>query len=151
MATKKTTEAKKSTTKRARPSASVIKKNTRCPLTFDLKKVEQYAGLGMSQENIARALGCSERTIRNRLKDDAAFAEAYARGLAKREVKVASMLAQRCNDGDVSAIKFWLQSCAGWSERQKIELQAEITADTTLRLEDMSTEQLEAALKKLEG
>ena len=114
-----------------------------------MAKVERLAGLGLTQEKIALALGCSERTILNRLSDNAEFAQAYTRGRASREVLVADKLADRCNDGDVSAIKFYLQCVAGWREKQDITVQAEVKQETTVSLKDMSTEELQAALAKL--
>lgn len=91
-------------------------KAQRKPLAFDYAEVERLAGLGLTQEKIAIALGCSERTITNKLNNDANFAEAYARGKASREVFVASKLQERIEDGDTSAIKFYLSSQCDWRE-----------------------------------
>ena len=153
MATARKTATAKATAK-AKTKAQA--KTTRAPKTpkdrtkrFDPVKVEHLAGLGLSQEKIALALGCSERTVLNRLSDDAEFAAAYTRGRASREVLVADKLADRCNEGDVSAIKFYLQCVAGWREKQDITVQAEVKQETTVSLKDMSTEELQAALAKL--
>ena len=131
--------------KRANPKAS------RSPLIFDYVEVERLAGLGLSQAKIAIALGCSERTINNRLNDDAEFAQAYARGRALREIVVADKLAENCNNGDTSAIKFWLQAVAGWKERQDVSMQAEVKAEHKLDITTISTEKLLAELAKIEG
>ena len=153
MATARKTATAKATakakTKAQAKTTRAPKKNGPTPRKFDLAQVERLAGLGLSQETIALALGCGERTIRARLTDDADFAAAYRRGRASREVLVADKLADRCNEGDVSAIKFYLQCVAGWREKQDITVQAEVKHETTVSLKDMSTEQLQAALAKL--
>lgn len=153
MATARKTATAKATakakTKAQAKTTRAPKKNGPAPRKFDLAKVERLAGLGLSQEKIALALGCGERTIRARLTDDADFAAAYMRGRASREVLVADKLADRCNEGDVSAIKFYLQCVAGWREKQDITVQAEVKQETIVSLKDMSTEQLQAALAKL--
>ena len=153
MATARKTATAKATAK-AKTKAQA--KTTRAPKkggatrkTFDPAKVERLAGLGLSQEKIALALGCSDKTIRNRLADDSEFSAAYTRGRASREVLVADKLADRCDEGDVGAIKFYLQCVAGWREKQDITVQAEVKQETTVSLKDMSTEELQAALAKL--
>lgn len=100
------------------------------PLVFDYKKVEHLAGLGLSQRKIALALGCSERTVGQRLHDDAEFAAAYARGRVSREQIVASKLQERIADGDTSAIKFYLACQCDWKESSKVE--AEVKADVSV-------------------
>lgn len=121
------------------------------PLVFDYAKVERLAGLGLSREKIAIALGCSERTIYNRIREDADFAAAFARGRAAREVIVADKLAENCDKGDTSAIKFYLQAVAGWAEKQQIEMQADVNAKHKVSVKEMSIEQLEAAILKMGG
>lgn len=130
--------------KRSDPKAS------RSPIIFDYSEVERLAGLGISQAKIALALGCSERTINNRLNNDDEFAAAYARGRAMREVEVADKLAENCNNGDTSAIKFWLQSVAGWRERQDVTMQSEVKAQHSINISAMSEDELLAELKRLE-
>lgn len=153
MATARKTATAKATakakTKAQAKTTRAPKKNGPTPRQFDLAKVERLAGLGLSQEKIALALGCSVSTVESRLAKCADFKDAYTRGRASREVLVADKLADRCNDGDVSAIKFYLQCVAGWREKQDITVQAEVKQETTVSLKDMSTEQLQAALAKL--
>ncbi len=149
-AAKKTT-AKKTTAKKTPTKKSVVKAVTHNPKTFDYEKVEYLAGLGLTQDKIALALGCCVRTIRNHALKNAEFAEALARGMAKREVMVASKLAERCDDGDVSAIKFYLQAVAGWREKQEVQVKADVKAEVTISEKDMTTEQLQAAIAKLQG
>lgn len=138
--------------KKASKSKSVRNpKSKRNPIVFDYDKVERLAGLGLSQAKIAIALGCSDRTVANRLNNDADFSNAYARGRASREVIVADKLAENCDNGDTSAIKFYLQSVAGWKERQDVTMQAEVKANHTMDLKAMSVDELLAELSKLEA
>ena len=138
--------------KKASKSKSVRNpKSKRNPIVFDYDKVERLAGLGLSQAKIAIALGCSDRTISNRLNDDTEFANAYARGRASREVIVADKLAENCDNGDTSAIKFYLQAVAGWKERQDVTMQAEVKANHAMDLKAMSVDELLAELSKLEA
>ena len=153
MATARKTATAKATAK-AKTKAQA--KTTRAPKkggatrkTFDLAKVERLAGLGLSQEKIGLALGCSVSTVENRLATCKDFKDAYTRGRASREDIVADKLADRCDEGDVGAIKFYLQCVAGWREKQDITVQAEVKQETTVSLKDMSTEELQAALAKL--
>ena len=67
-----------------------------------------------------------------------------------REVEVADKLAENCNNGDTSAIKFWLQSVAGWRERQDVTMQSEVKAQHSINISAMSEDELLAELKRLE-
>lgn len=151
-AAKRTTKATKSktTVKKRATKKELVKAVGRHPITFDYDEVERLAGLGLTREKIAIALGCCTRTLQNRIVNDSDFADAIARGSAKREAVVASKLAERCDDGDVSAIKFFLQAVCKWSERQELQVQADVSVDASVSVKDMTTEQLQAAIAKLE-
>ncbi len=151
-AAKKTTKAanSKTTVKKRATKKELVKAVGRHPITFDYDEVERLAGLGLTREKIALALGCCTRTLHNNIIKDSNFAEAIARGSAKREAVVASKLAERCNEGDVSAIKFFLQAACKWSERQELQVQADVNVDAAVSVKDMTTEQLRAALAQLE-
>ena len=57
----------------------VQKKRTRPRIQIDLEKVEQLAQVCDNEEEIALALGISDRTLQNRKKDFANFATAIKR------------------------------------------------------------------------
>ena len=130
-------------------------KAQRAPLKFDYKQVEHLAGLGLSQEKIAIALGCSERTIANRLNKDSDFAAAYARGKVQREQLVASKLQERIDDGDTSAIKFYLASQCNWREARDqrvsggLDLDVNHGGEVSVEITTMSLDRL-MALAELE-
>ena len=124
-------------------------KAKRSPLEFDYAEVERLAGLGMTQEKIAQALGCCERTVSNRLNNDAAFAAAYARGRLSREEFVASRLQDRIEEGDTTAMKFYLSCQCGWREASKVDatVNAKVDVSGSLDLRAMS----DAELMRLAG
>jgi len=76
-------------------------------------QVEALAAV-LSQAQIADYLGISERTLRNRMWDTPGVSAAYARGRARAINGVAKNLIQQANDGNVNAIKFYLETQAGW-------------------------------------
>ena len=143
MSTVKTKRAPKAKTDKPK-AADRPAKARRSPLVFDYKKVERLAGLGLSQEKIALALGCCERTITNKLNQDAKFAAAYACGKVAREQLVASKLQERIEDGDTNAIKFYLVTQCDWREASKVDAtvnaKVEATVEHDIRL--MSDEEL---------
>lgn len=143
MSTVKTKRAPKAKTDKPK-AANRPAKAKRSPLEFDYDKVEYFAGLGLTQEKIALALGCSERTVSNRLNQDAKFAAAYARGKVSREQLVASKLQERIEDGDTNAIKFYLVTQCDWREASKVDatVNAKVEATVEHDVKLMSTEEL---------
>lgn len=98
----------------------------RIPIEFDLAEIEELAGLGLTQEEIADSLGVSERTISNRLSDDANFAAAYKRGCARGKRHVANTLRTQSDSGNVAATIFYLKCRAGWKDTQVVEHSGEV-------------------------
>lgn len=93
---------------------------------FDLAEVERLASLGLTREQIAASLGASVSTIYGRLRDDeesADFAEAIKRGRAKANVFVGGKLMEQINEGNTTAMIFYLKSRAGWRESSEIRLE----------------------------
>ena len=127
------------------------RKYSRHPIEFDYNKVEHLAGLGLSRESIATALGCSVRTVFNRLNQDPEFAAAFEKGRISREVFIANKLMEKCNDGNISAIKFYLTSVAGWRNNKDITLAGDIKAKSSLDIKALDTGELLAMLEQLEG
>ena len=95
---------------------------TKPKIEIDLKLVEQYGAQGMSQEQIARALGISPRTLYNRKKESAEFAEAFKKGQAMGEAVVTNKLMQLIKAGHFPAIAFYLKCKAGWKETNAFEM-----------------------------
>ena len=83
----------------------------------DLKEVEKLASLGLSNEEIAKALTISTSTLYQHKKEYSDFSEALQRGGAKGIATVAGALYTKATSGDTMAIKFYLQSRAGWTDK----------------------------------
>lgn len=94
---------------------------TKPKIELDLEKVEEYAGLGLTREEIALSLGISYSTLNRRIKESADVDAAMKRGRAKANIKVGNALMKAIEGGNVTAIIFYLKARAGWTEKQQIE------------------------------
>jgi hypothetical protein len=90
------------------------------PMEFTKEQVAQIEALAsvLTQAQIGDYLGISERTLRDRISKDEAISAAYARGRARAIAGVGKNLLQQANDGNVNAIKFYLETQAGWKVTQ---------------------------------
>lgn len=95
---------------------------SRQEIPIDLKKVEEYAQVCDSEEEIALALGVSQATLIRRKKAYDDFANAIKRGKAKANVFVGGKLMQKIKDGDTASIIFYLKARCGWRETNRTEL-----------------------------
>lgn len=91
-------------------------------IPIDLKKVEEYAQVCDSEEEIALALGVSYATLKRRKRDWDLFAQALKRGRSKANIFVGGRLMQKIKDGDIAATIFYLKSRCGWKEARAVEL-----------------------------
>lgn len=112
---------------------------TKPKIPIDISRVEMLAAQGLSQEQIADVLGISERTLRNRKKESAEFAEAIKRGQSKGIALATNKLMEQVRDGNLGAICFFLKCRGAWSEKLKIE--SNNTNTTKIFLFDGSAEQ----------
>lgn len=94
---------------------------TKPKIELDLQKVEEYAGLGLTREEIALSLGVSYSTLNRRVKESEEVDTAMKRGRAKANIKVGNALMKAIEGGNVTAIIFYLKARAGWTEKQQIE------------------------------
>ena len=89
---------------------------TKPKIHIDLKQVESLAANGLTQEQIASALGISERTLRSRKGEIADFADAIKRGKAKGIALVTNKLMESIKAGNMTGMIFFLKTQAGWKE-----------------------------------
>ena len=89
---------------------------TKPKIHIDLKQVESLAANGLTQEQIASALGISERTLRSRKGEIADFANAIKRGKAKGIALVTNKLMESIKGGNMTGMIFFLKTQAGWKE-----------------------------------
>src|SRR6516164_2916608 len=75
------------------------------------EKVRHLAGLGVSQDDIARIVQCSPKTLRKRCRDDLDC------GAAEANAIVSGCLFAAAKGGNIAAQIFWLKSRARWRER----------------------------------
>ena len=90
---------------------------TKPKIDIDLKKVEALAERGLSQEQIADALGISTSTLYERKRESADFGQAIKRGKAKGIGHVANKLMEAVNAGNVTAAIFFLKAQGGWRDQ----------------------------------
>lgn len=86
-----------------------------------LKQLETMAGRGLTLDDCAAVLNISPRTLDRRLSDDEEVKEAYKRGRAIAKDAVTSKLFDQINDGNLTAIIFYLKTQCGWREKDRDE------------------------------
>src|SRR6185437_4843196 len=74
------------------------------------ERVRYLAGLGVPQNDIARLIGCSPKTLRKRFRDE------LDRGVAEANAVVSGCLFAAAKGGNTTAQIFWLKTRAGWKE-----------------------------------
>jgi DNA-binding CsgD family transcriptional regulator len=89
------------------------------PTDKDRKQVTIMAGIGLSQEQIAKIIGISDDTLRKYFRDELDTAE------AKMTAQVAQNLysiATSRESGAVTAAIFWMKTRAQWRETNRTEV-----------------------------
>ena len=89
---------------------------TKPKIHIDLKQVESLAANGLTQEQIAAALGISESTLHKRKQENPEFTAAIKRGKAKGIALVTNKLMESIKGGNMTAMIFFLKTQAGWKE-----------------------------------
>lgn len=80
-------------------------------------QVEALAAQGLTEEQIADALGISQQTLILRKKEYSEFAEAIKKGKAKGIAAISNALFQKAKGGDTTAMIFYLKARAQWSDK----------------------------------
>jgi|TARA_B100001094_G_scaffold271615_1_gene277009 hypothetical protein len=107
----------------------------RLPIEIDLAQVKQLAAQGMSEIQIAQALGVSPSTIdRRKREDNDGFGCALREGRAAGIRAVTNALFQAATDPDrpnVAAATFYLRNRdrGNWSDRQEHDVSGHISHD----------------------
>lgn len=88
-------------------------------MTFevDLKKVERFAAQGMTNEQIAAALGIHRSTYFKKKKNDKDFKDAIKAGQAKGIATITNSLFNGAKQGNVASQIFYLKNRAGWRDK----------------------------------
>jgi hypothetical protein len=98
------------------------------------EKVRYLAGVGVPQDDIARIVGCTPKTLRKRLRDE------LDRGVAEANATISGYLFAAAKAGNIAAIIFWLKTRANWQEGRPGEpipaTSSEVTSNMVLVLPD---------------
>jgi len=107
-----------------------------------LKNVEEMASSGLSQLQIANALGINEATLYKWKKSKPKFRKALLQGQGQGVKNIANALYNAAISGNVQAQKFFLLCRAGWRENEpvNIEVKQEVNG---IDVKSMSNEELE--------
>lgn len=94
------------------------------PTEKDIKQIEDMAGLGLTQKEIALILGWSSKTLERKLEKIEEVAIAYKRGRAIAKKKVTKKLFSLIEKGHPASIFFYLKCQCGWREVKEEEAEA---------------------------
>lgn len=95
------------------------KKKTKPRIEIDLNRVTELASRGLSQEQIAAALGISRTTLQSRKAESEQFAQAIEKGRADGIETVANALFDNAKSGNVTAQIFFLKAQGKWKDRHE--------------------------------
>lgn len=85
------------------------------------KKAESLAAQGLTLEQIAITLGISYDTLNEKKKEFSDFSDAIAEGKAKGIATVTNALFNKAKDGDVPAMKYYLNNRDNGNWKDKVE------------------------------
>ncbi len=86
-----------------------------------IKEVQTLAAV-LNQSQIADYFGFSQDTFQRLMKKNPEVLRSYQLGRAKAIASIAGNLIKSANNGNVSAMTFYLKTQAGWKESQDINL-----------------------------
>ncbi len=84
---------------------------------LDIKEVERLASRGLTEGQIADALGICQDTLIARKKKYSEFSNAIKKGQAAGIATIANNLFEQSADGNVSAGIFYMKNRAKWSDK----------------------------------
>ena len=96
---------------------------TKPKIKIDLKQVEEFAKVCDTDEEIAYNLGISVTTFYQRKRENEDFVDAIKRGKAKAKSYVVGKLMKAVENGNSTAMIFWLKAKGGWKETDKQEIE----------------------------
>lgn len=102
-----------------------------------LQRIEKYAGLLLTYEEIATVLNMNERTFRRMTEEHPVILSAYKKGYEGVKHQAVGTLRQAMKDGETSAAMFILKTRFNFREKEK--------ADETAKTEDTANQMLELA------
>ena len=121
---------------------------TKPKIHIDLKQVESLAANGLTDEQIALALGISRTTLASRKRENEQFVQAIKKGKAKGIAVVTNKLMESIKVGNITAMIFFLKTQAGWKETNVQEHTGKDGSALLKTAKDLTEEELKAELKK---
>lgn len=91
------------------------------PTDASRAQVEDMAGYGLPQDQIAKVMRISETSLKKH------YAEELTRGVAVANSAVAESLFKQCREGNTTAMIFWAKTRMGWRETQVHEHKGSVT------------------------
>ena len=82
----------------------------------DLQQLETMAGFGLTNNQMAAILGMGRATLQRRIAEDPIVSETIEKGKSKTAYQVTKKLYDKCMEGNVTSILFWLKCRCNWSE-----------------------------------
>lgn len=83
-------------------------------------EVEALAGYGVRQDEIALYIGVTEPTLRKYYKKELKLGKVKANAAVAR-----ALFRHGVEEGNITALIFWLKAQAGWSEKVRVEVPAD--------------------------
>jgi DNA-binding XRE family transcriptional regulator len=87
--------------------------------------VQLHTTVGTNQEDVARILGISPKTLRLHYRDELDLS------LAKANATIGGALFNKAKGGDTAAMIFWMKTQAGWRETNVHEHTGGVTLNVT--------------------
>ena len=94
----------------------------RTKIVIDHEKVERLAARGLSNVQIAQALGIGRTTLQMGIRQSEQLEQAIKIGKAKGIATVANVLFEKAKAGHPWAVCFYLKTAGGWKENVGIEM-----------------------------
>ena len=88
---------------------------------INLDDVQKYAALGLTQEQIAAAIGIGKSTFYRLKSENEEFARVLKIGQAAGVIRMAEYLTKQAEEGNTTAAIFYLKT-HGWKESKAVEI-----------------------------
>ena len=99
---------------------------TRTKIQIDFSEVERLSGIGLSNKEVANAMGIHEATLYRRKQDSASFASALKKGRAKAAADIANAVYENAMKGNITAQIWYEKTRRGLSDKVQIDGDVEI-------------------------
>ena len=94
---------------------------TRTKIEIDFSEVERLSGIGLSNKEVASALGIAEATLYRRKQDNESFESALKKGRAKAAADIANAVYENAMKGNITAQIWYEKTRRGLSDKVQID------------------------------